>query len=351
MAYEIGMRRSLRHPFALVADSGSQRHRPASAPAEPARANGSLAALADDAAALVERAAPAVLHLRTLHPDKRRLGGGSGVLIAPDGFALTNSHVVHGATAVEAELASGETTLVEVVGTDPQTDLALLRIHAEERLGHLELADSNTLRVGEHVVAIGAPYGLAHTVTMGVVSALGRSLPGAVQGRPLEGLIQTDALLNPGNSGGPLVDVRGRVVGINTAILLAGQGLCFAIPSRTASFVASEILAHGRVRRAFLGVAAEEVLLPRAVAERLGRESTAAVALRRVEQGTPAAAAGLERGDLLLALGSAPIRSVSDLHRALDREAIDRSIEATVLRRGQLVRTTVTPRELRPASG
>lgn len=308
--------------------------------------SGALAGFSDAVASLVEFAAPAVLHLRALQPGCGRLAGGSGVLIAPDGFALTNSHVVHGATAVEAELSDGRSELVQVVGEDPLTDLALLRLGPGSAWPHLALGTGAGPRVGEPVIAIGSPYGLAHTVTFGIVSALGRALPGQQSGRPLEGLIQTDALLNPGNSGGPLVDGLGRVVGINTAILPGSQGLCFAIPADTASFVVSELLAHGRVRRGYLGVAAEEVLLPKALAERHGRARPAAVAVRRVEPGSPASRAGLERGDLLLSLGDRALYSVSDLHRSLSRTSIGRRLELLLLRRGEPQTRAITPAEL-----
>ena len=319
----------------------------AGGPAAPAAsALGALSEFSEAVAALVELASPAVLHLRALQPGRGRLAGGSGVLIAPDGFALTNSHVVHGATAVEAELSDGRSELLQVIGEDPLTDLALLRLGPGSAWPHLGLSEAAGPRVGEPVIAIGSPYGLAHTVTFGIVSALGRALPGQQPGRPLEGLIQTDALLNPGNSGGPLIDSGGRVVGINTAILPGSQGLCFAIPADTASFVVSEILAHGRVRRGYLGLAAEEVLLPRALAERHGRARQAAVAVRRVEPGSPASRAGLERGDLLLRLGERALYSVSDLHRSLSRTSIGQRQELLLLRRGEPQTRAITPAEL-----
>ncbi|TAJ19181.1 MAG: trypsin-like serine protease, partial [Planctomycetota bacterium] len=224
---------------------------------------GILHSFSDAVAAVVQRASPAVLHLQSIRERSQGLASGSGVLITPDGYALTNSHVVHGAAAIEALLPDGRTLLADIVGDDPATDLALLRLAPAHALPHVELADSGALRVGDFGIAVGAPYGLSFTVTTGIVSALGRTLR-ARDGRAIEGVIQTDAPLNPGNSGGPLLDADARVIGINTAIFHPAQGLCFAIPSSTASFVAAEILAHGRVRRAWLGLGAEEVLLPAA---------------------------------------------------------------------------------------
>ncbi len=204
----------------------------------------SLRAFSDDVAAVVDAVSPAVLHVRTLLSGRRHLGGGSGVVVTPDGYALTNSHVIQDATAIEVELSDGRSVLADVVGDDPATDLALLRLPegcevdsgaggpAAGGLPFAELGDSNALRVGDLVVAVGCPFGLARTVTLGIVSALGRNLASPA-GRSIEGVIQTDALLNPGNSGGPLVDAEGRVIGINTVMHLGGPGLCFAVPSNT----------------------------------------------------------------------------------------------------------------------
>jgi S1-C subfamily serine protease len=303
-----------------------------------------LRTLSDEVAALADRASCALLHVQTLRPLRAQLAGGSGVVISPDGIALTNSHVVHGATGIEAELADGRTVIADLLGDDPATDLAVLRL-AASGLEPLKLADSNALRVGHLVIAMGSPFGLARTVTMGIVSALGRTLPSQDQGRLMEGIIQTDAPVNPGNSGGPLLDFEGSVVGINTAIVLGGQGLAFAIPSNTASFVAGEILAHGRVRRAFLGIHGEEILLPGPLARRLGRKDARAVAVHAVEEGSPAAAAGLRPRDVILGLAAEPVATVADLHRRLDANAIGAEIPLDVLRGTQEIRLAVRPRE------
>lgn len=306
-----------------------------------------LSQLSDQVADLVARAGPAVGHVRTLHGTRGRLGGGSTVLVSADGLALTNSHVVHGATAVEVELVPGSAELADVVGDDPFTDLALLRLARSAPYPALELGDSNALRVGRVVLALGAPFGLARTVTMGIVGALGRTLLGP-RGRAIEGVIQTDAQLNPGSSGGPLVDVEGRVVGINTAMHPGGAGLCFAVPANTARAVLTEIAAHGRVRRGYLGLAAEEAVLPRALVERHGLSGAGAVVVRGVEPGSPAAAAGIQAGDVLVRLAGRPLATVSDLHGLLVGAVIGRPLELDLLRGGTWRTLRVEPAELSP---
>jgi S1-C subfamily serine protease len=309
-----------------------------------------LRTLADEIAGVVEKAAPAVLHVQVLPERGRAVASGSGFLFTPDGYALTNHHVVRGATAVEATLPDGTTALADVVGADPWTDLALLRIPAPRTLPALELGDSNRLRVGETVLALGSPYGLTSSVTAGIVSALGRSLQSQLAGRTIEDVIQTDAALNPGNSGGPLVDADARVVGINTAILPIAQGLCFAVPANTASLVVGELLQHGRVRRAMLGIAIEVVQLPPRIAAELGLATPRGVAVRGVQPGTPAATAGLQPGDVIVAIDGAPVASTADLMRGLGHAAIGRAIPLVVSRRGRRAELTVQPVELREAA-
>jgi S1-C subfamily serine protease len=310
---------------------------------------GLMRSLADEVAAVVDSVAPAVVHVRALAGAGRQrrpgVASGSGVLVSPDGLALTNSHVVHGSAGVELELFDGRSRIADLLGDDPATDLAVLRIHDHDPLPCAQLGDSNRLRVGDFAIAVGSPFGLTRTVTMGIVSALGRTLASHSEGRVIEGVIQTDAPLNPGNSGGPLLDESARVVGINTAIVLGGQGVCFAVPSNTASFVLSEILAHGRVRRAWLGVGVAEVLLPSPIARAAGLESPRGVAVRSVEPGSPAARAGLAAGDVLVRLRGRPTATVADLHRGLDREAVESELEVAVLRAGAPLTLRVRPIE------
>ena len=304
-----------------------------------------LTQFSDQVADLVERSSPAVGHVRVLHGARGRLGGGSAVLVSADGLALTNSHVVHGATGVEVELQPGRAELADVVGDDPFTDLALLRLTRSAPYPALALGDSNALRVGAVVLALGAPFGLARTVTLGIVGALGRTLVGP-RGRSIEGVIQTDAQLNPGNSGGPLVDVEGRVVGINTAMHPGGAGLCFAVPANTARAVLGEIAAHGRVRRGYLGLSGEEIALPRTLVERHGLAGASAVAVRGIEPGSPADVAGVQTGDVLVRLAGRPIATVSDMQRLLVGAVIGRRLELDLLRGGTWRTLRVEPAEL-----
>jgi S1-C subfamily serine protease len=304
-----------------------------------------LRAISNEVATVVERLSPAVLHVRALRERSPGLASGSGVIATPDGYALTNSHVVHGAAGVEVQLADGRTVLADLVGDDPATDLAVLKLEGGERFPHAPLGDSNALRVGDFAIAVGSPFGLARTVTVGIVSALGRTL-GSESGRLIEGVIQTDAPLNPGNSGGPLVDAEGRVVGVNTAIFYPAQGLCFAVASNTASFVLGEVLAHGRVRRAHLGVGVEEVVFPAKIARENGLKNAKGVGVRAVEKSSPAAKAKLKSGDVIVGLRDKPVESVADLHRLLDRDAIGTDVSIEVLRGGQKTKLTVRPDEM-----
>ncbi len=306
---------------------------------------GFMHSMSDEVAQIVERAGSAVLHVRSMRPGRGGVSSGSGVLISSDGLALTNSHVVHGASGVEAELSDGRTLIADLVGEDPATDLALLRLSSPQGFSAASVGDSNSLRVGDFVLAVGSPFGLVRSVTLGIVSALGRSLTGA-GGRRIEGVIQTDAPLNPGNSGGPLLDGDGTVVGINTAIVQGSQGLCFAVPANTAKFVLGEILAHGRVRRAWLGIAAQEVLLAKRVAIEFGLGAARGVAIERVDPSSPAARAGLLPRDVIVSLRKRPTESVADLHRLLDHEAIDAELSIELLRGNRLLTMTVRPAEV-----
>jgi S1-C subfamily serine protease len=298
----------------------------------------------------VEAVGPAVVSVglarRAPDPWRRRglpevRGAGSGVLIAPDGYILTNSHVVQGADRIEIRLSDGREMTAELVGDDPHTDLAVVRVPGTG-WPCAELGDSSTLRVGQLVIAIGNPLGFQATVTTGVVSALGRTLR-AQTGRLIENVIQTDAALNPGSSGGPLVDFRGRVIGINTAIILGSQGICFAIPSNTARWVAGQLIRDGRVRRSYLGVAGQAVRLPPGVG---GPAPTAAVRVVEVQPGTAADAAGLQPGDVILSAADAPTASPDDLQRILGRHPVGQPLTLQVLRDGRRVTVVAYPTEL-----
>jgi S1-C subfamily serine protease len=290
---------------------------------------------------VVDRVSPAVLRIDVLK-NGRPAGAGSGFVISPDGLALTNSHVVQGARSVRVTTLEGRTLDARTLGDDPDTDLALIRIDADLTLSSAELGDSATLRRGQIAVAIGNPLGFDATVTAGVVSALGRSLQ-SKSGRMIEDVIQTDAALNPGNSGGPLVNSAGEVIGVNTAIIMGAQGICFAVSSNTAKFVAGEIAKHGRVRRAYIGVGAATTPIPRRIALRLGLAQTNGVRVLTVDQKGPAAEAGLLTGDLIVALDSKPVETVSDLLRALSGEAINRALSIDFLRRSERLRLWVGP--------
>jgi S1-C subfamily serine protease len=287
----------------------------------------------------VERLGPAVVSIAVSRPAPERLrrrglqelqGGGSGVIIAPDGYVLTNSHVVHGSARVEVHLPDGPPRVAEVIGDDPPTDLAVVRV-AEGKLSAASLGDSSTLRVGQLVIAMGSPLGFQATVTAGVVSALGRTLR-AESGRLIENVIQTDAALNPGNSGGPLADARGLVVGVNTAVIAGSQGLCFAIPINTAKWVASQLILHGRVQRAYLGVSAQTVTLDRRIIVASHLETATAVRVMEVQPGSAAAAAGLKPGDVVVGANGRPVATLDDLLLAVGAHAVGTRLTLDVLR-------------------
>ncbi len=282
---------------------------------------------------VVDEIGPAVIGVRRTSRSRGLYdGAGSGVIISPDGYALTNNHVVRGAGSIEGVLHDGSIATAEVVGTDPDTDLALLRLTGK---GHhaADLGDSDALRVGELAIAMGNPLGLQATVTVGVVSALRRTMRGE-SGRLIEDVIQTDAALNPGNSGGALVDANGSVVGINTAIIGGAQGLCFAVPSSTAKLVIPELMRDGRVARGWLGIGGQTQELSRALVRRLELSAESGVLVVAVASGGPGAAAGLEEGDVILKLDAFATPSVDAIHKLLTRERIGRDVELDVLRSG-----------------
>lgn len=269
-------------------------------------------------------------------------GGGSGFIFTSDGYVLTNSHVVHRAQAVEVTTAGGDTHDADLVGDDPDTDLAVLKIHAPALLPTATLGDSATLQVGQLVIAIGNPYGFQHTVTAGVVSALGRSLR-SMSGRLIDTVIQTDAALNPGNSGGPLVNAHGEVVGVNAAMIASAQGLCFAIPVRTAKFVAERLIRDGRIVRGYLGLGGQTVSLHQRVRRFYDLSTKTGVLILTVEPGSPARQAGLREGDVVVAYGTHSVAGVDALQQLLTEEAVDRRTTMTIIRRAQRLIVPITP--------
>jgi S1-C subfamily serine protease len=292
---------------------------------------------------IVDRVGASVVRI-DIRRNGKPAGSGSGVIVSPDGLVLTNSHVVQSAKRAIVTTLDGRSLSGRVLGDDPDTDLALIRIDEDTRLPAARLGDSKKLKRGEIAIAIGNPLGFDATVTAGVISALGRSLR-SKNGRLIDNVIQTDAALNPGNSGGPLVSSRGEVIGINTAIITGAQGICFAVASNTASFVLGEIVRHGRVRRAHLGIGAGTVPLPRRIALRLGLGQTTGAVITAVEPDGPADHAGLLTGDILLAIDGAPVSGADDLVRLLDHDKIERTIPLEVLRRSDQRRVWVALRE------
>ncbi|MFY9789810.1 MAG: trypsin-like peptidase domain-containing protein [Candidatus Sulfotelmatobacter sp.] len=305
---------------------------------------------------VVERVSPSVVNIevhqsagrtRSGEPRERR-GGGSGFVFTPDGLILTNSHVVHDARRIEVTLADGRRMPATSIGDDPASDLAVVRIEQarldEPGLTTAALGDSQQLRVGQLVVAIGNPYGFQSTVTAGVVSALGRSLR-SYSGRLIDDVIQTDAALNPGNSGGPLVDSAGRVVGVNTATIQPAQGICFAIGINTAKFIASRLLRDGRIRRSFIGVSAQTVPIHRRVVRFYDLVKESGALVLSVEENSPAQRGGLRENDVIIALEGHPVAGVDDLHRVLTDVRVGVSCALTVLRHTEKLELKIVPEE------
>jgi len=295
----------------------------------------------------VERVAPSVVNIEVQQRSKNQprdiAGNGSGFVITPDGFILTNSHVVHGAIRIVVNLSGGRDYPAQLIGDDPETDLAVIRIDAPQ-LVHVRLADSETLRVGQLAIAIGNPLGFQASVTAGVISALGRSMY-SQSGRLIDNIIQTDAALNPGNSGGPLVNSAGEVIGVNTAMIRPAQGICFAIGSNTARLVAGWLIRDGRIRRSYIGVAGQNVPLHRRVIRFYDLPLETGVLVVSIEKNSPAERTGLREGDLIVGFNDQPIGSVHDLHKILVGEQIGVGAALTIIRHTEKLELPILPVE------
>jgi len=338
----------------LVSHNETEDPRTGSAAPSPKTDEQLLDAYSQAVVSAAEQVSPAVVNIEaqskrssTQSSDPRHApetrGNGSGFVFTPDGFILTNSHVVHGATQLIVTLADGRREQADLIGDDPDTDVAVVRIHAPQ-LTPARLGDSHAIRVGQLVVAIGNPYGFQCTVTAGVVSALGRSLR-SQSGRLIDNVIQTDAALNPGNSGGPLVTSRGNVIGVNTAVILPAQGICFAIAINTATFVAGRLIKDGRIKRGYIGVAGQNVPLPRHLVRRHTLPVTSGILVVSVEPHSPAQLAGVHPGDVLVGYAGQTIAGIDDLHRLLVEEQVGSRALLRVLRGDELLRLDIVAEE------
>jgi S1-C subfamily serine protease len=289
---------------------------------------------------VVEEVSPSVVQVRVrgLRQGHAAQGAGSGSILSPDGLVLTNNHVVEGASAIELATIDARRFPARVLGRDPDTDIAVLRAETSDRLPAARLGNSKLVKAGQIAIAIGNPLGFESTVTAGIVSAVGRSLR-AQNGRLIGDVIQTDAALNPGNSGGPLVNSRAQVIGVNTAVIMGAQGICFSVASNTAQHVVTQILQHGRVRRARLGIAGDQVSLPQRLRAQAGLGQEAGVRVVEVQPGSPAEVAGLEPGDVLLALDQETVTGIDDIARVLDGSKIGKRVSVRVLRDAARIRT------------
>jgi S1-C subfamily serine protease len=285
-----------------------------------------------------EKASSAVVNIDVKHDRK---GSGSGFAFTPDGFILTNSHVVHEAKHIEVTLTDGRKLTAQLVGDDPHTDLAVIRVGLQN-LNYVQLGDSKHLRVGQIAIAIGNPYGFQCTLTAGVVSALGRSMR-SQSGRLIEQIIQTDAALNPGNSGGPLLNSQGDVIGVNTAVILPAQGICFAIPSNTAEFIVAELIRHGSITRGFIGVMGQNVVLPKGMVHVSKIPVESGVSIAGIERGSPADLAGLRVGDVIVAIDDQLVTGIDDLHRHLTGQVVGHQLTLTLIRDFEKIRVYVVP--------
>jgi len=326
----------------LLENSGS-----ADAPDQTALSDDQLLdAYSETVSGAAANVAPAVVNIQVKNASlgRRGEGGGSGFFIAPDGFVLTNSHVVHGAHSIEVTLNDARTFSAKLIGDDPDTDLAVVRINASQ-LPFLPFADSKNLRVGQIAIAIGSPYGFQQTVTAGVVSALGRTMRGQ-SGRLMDDIIQTDTALNPGNSGGPLVNSSGKVIGVNTAVILPAQGLCFAIAANTAQLVAGWLIRDGKIRRSYLGLAGQNTTIHPRLVRHHKLASNQGVLVAGIEPDGPARQSGLEERDIIIGFRDAVISTIDDLHRVLVGKEIGIRSALKVIRGVEMIELSVVPREL-----
>jgi len=298
-----------------------------------------------------EKVSPSVVYIEVHHQVRARRGtpqdargSGSGFVFTPDGFILTNSHVVHGAVKIEVTVADGHKYEADLIGDDPDTDLAIIRINAPN-LVPAKLGEAQNIRVGQLVIAIGNPYGFQYSVTAGVVSALGRSLR-AQSGRLMDDVIQTDAALNPGNSGGPLVNVRGEVIGVNTAMILPAQGISFATSIDTAKFVASRLIRDGKVSRSYIGLAGQNVPLPRRIVRYYNLGTSTGILVVSFEAGSPARHAGLQEGDVIIGLDDRSVGGIDDLHKLLTEDRIGHTSSLIVIRGTEKMAFEVVPQEV-----
>jgi S1-C subfamily serine protease len=298
---------------------------------------------------VVEAVSPSVVHVqvRGARQGRAAQGSGSGTILSPDGLVLTNNHVVEGATSIELSLTDARRMPARILGRDPDTDIAVLRAETTDRLPAARLGNSKKLKPGQIAIAIGNPLGFESTVTAGIVSAVGRSLR-AQNGRLIGDVIQTDAALNPGNSGGALVNSHGEVIGVNTAVIMGAQGICFSVASNTAQHVLTQVLRHGRVRRARLGVAGDQVSIPQRLKVKTGLTQGAGVRVVEVQPGSPAHAGGLGAGDVIVGIDVDAVTGIDDIARLLDGTRIDKRVSVRILRDGRLASVDIVPTERLP---
>ena len=295
---------------------------------------------------VVEAVSPSVVHVQVRGARRGMVaqGSGSGTILSPDGIVLTNNHVVEGAASIELALTDSRRFAARVLGRDPDTDIAVLRADTSDRLPAARLGNSKKLKAGQIAIAIGNPLGFESTVTAGIISAVGRSLR-AQNGRLIGDVIQTDAALNPGNSGGPLVNSRAEVIGVNTAVILGAQGICFSVAANTAQHVLTQVLQHGRVRRARLGIAGDQVALPQRLKARTGLTQDSGVRVVEVQPASPAQSGGLEPGDVIVGLDKDVVTGIDDIARILDGSRIDKRVAVRILREGRLATVEIVPTE------